>query len=97
MLTIATKYIKATDTRCSGIRVSTYGKNMFIAWQHDLSGTENHQWAALQLCLELGYSGRFYRSENPSSKTGFLYACIDESKPAFTLGKALTAAEHLAA
>lgn len=97
MITIATKYVKATDTRGSGIRVSTYGRNMFIAWQYDLSGTENHQWAALQLALDLGYSGRFYRSENPSSTTGFLYACVDGDKPAFNLGKALTAAEHLSA
>jgi len=98
MIAIATKFIKATDTRGSGIRASIQGKSMFFAYQHEMSGSDNHNWAAMQLAAEIEYAGRFFRMENPSSKTGWLYVCTEfGGRPAFTIGKAMTAAQHLAA
>jgi hypothetical protein len=100
MIAIATKFIKATDTRGSGIRASIQGKSVFSPYDHSLSGYENHNLAAIKLAAELDYAGRFFRMDNPSSKVGWLYVCTDEysgRSPTFTIGKAMTAAQHLAA
>ena len=98
MLAIATKYIKATDTRGSGVRASIQGRSVFSPYDHSLSGNENHDSAAVKLAAELDYAGRFFRLDNPSSKVGWLYVCTEfGGRPAFTIGKAMTAAQHLAA
>jgi hypothetical protein len=100
MIAIATKFIKATDTRGSGVRASILGKSAFLPYDHSLSGYENHNLAAIKLAAELDYAGRFFRMDNPSSKVGWLYVCTDEysgRSPTFTIGKAMTAAQHLAA
>jgi len=98
MIAIATKFVKATDTRCSGVRATVKGKSLFVAWQHQMSGEENHRWAALQMAVDIGYVGRFHQIDNPSSSTGWLYVCTEfGGKGAFNVGKAMTAAQHLAA
>jgi hypothetical protein len=98
MIAITTKFIKATDSRGSGVRASIQGKSMFFPYDHRLSGSENHDLAAIKLAAEIDYAGRFFRMDNPSSKTGWLYVCTEfGGKPAFTIGKAMTAAQHLAA
>ena len=94
MITIATKFCNETNLRPQGVIALTFGKSRFFSWQFDMSGGENHRWAALQLAVEIGYAGRFYQSDNPNHKLGFVFACLRDEDPAFTVGKALTAAEH---
>ena len=109
MIAISTKYVAATSTRSEGIRVSAAGaKAVFFAWQHGMSGKDNHQWAALQLATDLNYDGQFFRMENPAASEGWLYVCVGNPdgstdipayyfRDGFKIGRALTAAEHLSA
>ena len=107
MLAIATKYVPATSTRSEGVRVSAVGiKPMFIAWQNDMSGKDNHQLAAMQMAYDLNCDGEFFRMENPSCSKGWLYVCTDNLdgstnipeyalRDGFRLGKPMTGSQHL--
>jgi hypothetical protein len=96
MTAIVTKYLPATKRRKPSIRAATFGIYKIIPWDDTLNGEENHRLAAIALAVELECHGKMYRVDNPVERTGWIFVLVNEQTPTYWLGKALTAAQHLA-
>jgi hypothetical protein len=68
MQAITTKYLGATNYRCSRIVASAQAGRIIVPWDHALDVEANHNAAAIALCDKYGWTGRLIGGGLPSGK-----------------------------
>ena len=75
--TITTKYLGATNTRGSRIRVSTTsGKFIYVPWDHALDSLENHKAAARVLIRDLTWNDGMHWYFGSAGEKGYVFVQV---------------------